>query len=87
MEYTNNEIEGIENLCRFLCKHQKELHDIIMNTAQSTKITDPEVSNKLIMETPIIQGSKNQWELEDIGNQDTNTKMIRTGVNALLSKN
>ena len=27
-EYTVEEIEGIENLCRFLSKHQNELHTI-----------------------------------------------------------
>ncbi len=85
MKYTNDEISGIENLCRFLCKHQKELHDIIMHTANDIKESSPIESDKLIMETPIIQGSKNQWDLQDIGEQETDTTKIRIGVDALLN--
>ena len=85
MKYTENEIEGIENLCRFLCDHQDVLHKHIMKTSNLIyKKEYEEAKDLLIMNTPIIQGSKNQLDLADIGKQGTDMKKIRDGVNAML---
>ncbi len=84
MNYNEKEIKGLENLCRFLCEHQAELHKIIMDTALEIKESSPVESDNLIMHVPIIQGSENQRELEDIGRQEIDTEKIRDGVDAML---
>ena len=86
MEYTKEEIQGIENLCRFICKHQKELHNIIMKAANLIYKKEFEKAHDLlIMKVPIIQGTSNQSDLVSIGNQKIDESKIRTGVNALLN--
>ena len=87
MKYTLEEIEGIENLCRFLCNHQDELHNIIMKSGSLICTGGvEEARDLLIMKTPIIQGTSNQSDLVSIGNQKIDESKVRCGVDALLTE-
>ena len=87
MKYTEKEIEGIENLCRFLCSHQNELHSIITKAANYIYNGNYKKAEELlIMEVPIIQGTSNQTKLKCLGEQKTDTNKIRIGVDILLKK-
>jgi hypothetical protein len=85
MKYTDEEIEGIEQLCGFLAKHQDELHTIIYEAIHMiSKDEIEEAKDLLIMKTPIIQGSRNQSDLKKVGEKHTDLDKIRIAVDALL---
>ncbi len=78
-------IEVLSDLCRFLANHQAEQKRSMMKAVSKENIGDYEkMRNQIVLHTPMIQGSKNQWDLEDIGKQETNMKNIRKGVDYLL---
>ena len=80
-------IESLKHLIRFLCLHQKKLHEKIL---EASKIAGQEwaidTRDFLLGKIPIIQGTQNQLDLEKIGNQTVNLKLIKKAVDIMLER-
>lgn len=80
-------INILSDLCRFLANHQAEQKTSMMKAVSKENYGNWEkMRDQIVLHTPIIQGSKNQWDLEEIGKQTVNMGNIRVAVDYLLNQ-
>lgn len=73
--------ESIIHVARFLAKSYTELNRLRYETA---KMEPYEIANYMIMHWPVIQGTRNQLNIEAIGEQPYDAEKVSQGVKALL---
>lgn len=76
------ENEAIRDLAIFLAKAHMEWHNL---RGEAMSLSPDECQEFLIMKFPMIQGTRNQFDLEKVGALPHDTKNIRKAVDLLLS--
>ena len=80
-------IYNLTQLCRFLANHQSDQRNSMMKAISKDNYGDVEkMREQILMHTPVIQGSRNQWDLTAIGKHKTDRKVIRNAINYLLNQ-
>jgi len=76
------ENEQIKDLVRFLAGHIDDLDLVIRDAA---KLEPFKIVDHLIMNRPVIQGTRNQLNLSKIGKQELNTSNLIPAVTLMLN--
>lgn len=85
LEQTRRELEDMANAVRFLAKQEATTFGIRATAIRMlAKGEVEEAKDLVIMKWPIVQGLRNQIDLESVGKQSCDLKRVRPAIDALL---
>jgi hypothetical protein len=83
----NPETELLKNMIRFLCQYQDKLNSLRSRAVEVYPVLDLEkIREMIVMEWPLIQGTRNKMALERIGSQPFDKASIGDAVDIMLEK-